>query len=579
MDTQIVYEMDRVTCNIENEMVQFIGFGQPVASYIKQVGSRTIVFDELFNIVNECDPIPYIFNTTTQGYFYWPTAAEGETYVSNRNYDLLLITDQRIDPYNNGPDGYSSCPTSTGYNIELSNREYFHCRSFVGYSVNNTIDTSSKHETNKPDEEYNYLNEIHEWMEEKYNDTNHNLNLDILPSFCTSYVPNNQTTRIDYTGPTKYQLGKYNKLMSYSYYPSHPVSQTVIPRYVNTDVINSMFNDPQINQYIINQQSGEFILGSHKVVYYVNYQVKELVISVVPINTTVPYKNFTCNYDTEISSYVEYGSNGDGIYLGKTRPEYNLNAIAVKIRYIQQEIFEQTLLPGHGSKSEWTLTLISKDTGNNAMLNFIFKYYYSSIQPETVGGISRYKIQGTGYRYFQQLGFGYLLDKVLIDTYSLGSNNFYNPRNFIGKNIFMTVSIQDDLLTCARSTYQSAYDSVQIISNTQSWYRKSIKLDKWHRDIIYTESMNLVTNNGKYINNKYRLYVKPDTFTITDSLPCIDQSVTGTTETIKREYFGLPNYFFRYSIWSCSNSISCLYQPEQYSTIQYNNPRYNICAD
>ena len=412
--------------------------------------------------------------------------------------------------------------------------------------------------------------------DEYYNNVNNNFA--ILPSFCFNYVPNDVTTRIDYTGPTKYQLGKYNKLMSYSYYPNHPITGT--PRYIDPNVIDSIFNDPQINQYIAT--SGDFIVGYHKIVYYVNYQLKELVISVVPVNTTDPYYLFTCYYPENTASYSSYKiydkdqkAQGDTIYIGNMESYYNLDAVAERIRYIQQNIFEDTLLPGHGSKSEWTFTLISKDTGNNAALNFLFKYYYKKMEPETVGRISRYKIKDSGYKYFQQLGFGDLLDKLLHDfTTTIGGNPNFFPENLIGKNIFMTVSQENDLLGTSRLTFDDPYHRIVIPRRTIEDIFEWFTLDKWHRNIVYTEAMNLVTDDRQYKCNKYQTYVGANT----DTLGYSSFNSCFQNRTIKREYFGLPNYFYRYSIWRCTSEFECAFQPDEVSPIQYNNRNYNICT-
>jgi hypothetical protein len=359
--------------------------------------------------------------------------------------------------------------------------------------------------------------------------------------------------------------------MSYSYYPYQPINNTIMPEYINESVIQNIYNDPQVNQFIINQDGGEYIIGYHKIVYYINYQIKEFVISIVPLNTTESYKIFTCDYTNDTSNsnskYITYDNNSDGdtMMIGNTTNEFNLDTLSTKIRFIQQNIFEQTLLPGHGVKTDWTFTLISKDTGNNAALDFIFKYYYSSIKPEQVGGIQRYKIQNTGYKYFQQLGFGNLLDKMI------KNQNLLRPqRNLIGKNIFMTLSQTNDLLNLA---YKDLVGNQEIVVRISNIDRISYFLDKWHRNIVYTEQMNKINDDNQYKCNKYYQYVKSDGKTL--DLSSITDQTCGSQRTIKREYFGLPNYFYRYSRWNLTGDYLPTYSGP---FIQYNNTTYNICT-
>ena len=433
------------------------------------------------------------------------------------------------------------------------------------------------------------INEVTNDLLNKYHNTqlddnqleDHNELKDLEYVDDVTFAANTNITTISYTGPSKYQLDKYNKLMSYSYYPNQPMSRTVPPAYVNTDTYFLIINDPVITDYI--DVSGFYYIGFHKIVYYVNFQNKEFVVTIVPVNTTSPYKAFTCFYNnTQTASandnYKCYpklitspGSTQDCFFMGyNVKASENIYAIAAKVRYIQQEIFEKLYLRNNGPKSEWTFTIISKDTGNNAAMYFIYNYYWRYLSYSYIGGLNRiYVNSGSGYKAIQQMGFGNLKDKLVQSP-----NSIFQYGNYTGSNIFMTVAGLNDLLSTARYTFNTSTGSTFSLPTTAINTRQYYNIDSLHRTILYNRDMESAAS-WYYKCNKYRYYIDDYNTFFEES----DLNGCHSSSTILRQYFGLPNYFYRYSVWYTSDNGAYTYDfNDPASFISYHDHNYDICT-
>ena len=102
-------------------------------------------------------------------------------------------------------------------------------------------------------------------------------------------------------------------------------------------------------------------------------------------------------------------------------------------------------------------------------------------------------------------------------------------------------------------------------------------IDSLHRDIIYDyygdEEMEIY-----YVCNKYRFYLNNDypIFFESSLNSCYQFS---QHPTIIRQYFGLPNYFYRYSVWYLSGNGQYDYNyNDPASFISYTNSSYDICT-
>lgn len=585
VDKQISNLMNRDTCEIDST-VQLIIFGEQPSVLIEPLtisnppNPPIIRFSKLISIINQCDPVPYLYPNST-GFIYWPSLPyQGKTYIVNEQLNLTLFSYQ-YNPYINE---YSSCPIENEYSIQLFNRKYFNSRTFIGSYINTTL--SGDNLFNLSDQESYFTNK--EWFQ-GYGSRGS------LISFCNSIIPStSDTVPLLYTGPTKYQLEKYYKLIVASYYPYHPINESYVPPYISSSSIVSMFNDPQIQGFINNTESDSKIDDLFKVTYFTNYQLKEFVITIIPSNTSSTYKDYSCVWPigpNNLYSYSIFGNyflapnNNDGVYLGK----YGiLGSATYRTRIYQETILDSKIIGngtiGNGNKSEWTLTIIGKDMGNSAILEYLFDYYYDNINSELIGGILRYKVSNSGYKTLQTLGFGDIVDKCRYQEDFNPDISFAASKNRIGKNIFTTVSLYNDRLNIMDSIFKSG-DATTGTNVPHRCIRKlwnicdeAVTLDKFHMSLRYDNFGNRILGGNSYACTRYPYYVLPDEETIVYNSIKRDKC---EEDTIKRDYFGIPNPFYKYSIFGCNyngTSSQCSYYTDQNSDIQFNNPNYNICA-